>query len=87
MTDKPDLHDSKKKKKARHSGMPSVFQEQFAFCEEKEHDHAKFKSLVAGLSVNSNKKKPSIVDSGKVTVQDQTIELCALYQKMNAGQN
>ena len=43
------------------------------------------KSLVAGLSVNGDKKKPASSSSGTGTVQYHTYELRALYQKMNSG--
>ena len=55
-----------------------MFQEKFALRDEKECDYAKFKNLIAGLSVNNDKKKPASTDSGTGTVQDQTSELRAL---------
>ena len=51
----------------------------------KERDYAKFKSLIAGIFINGDKKKLAILASGTGTAQDQTSELLDLYQKMNAG--
>ena len=84
--DKPDRPDSKKEKKSRCSEISPFFQGQLALSDEKERDYAKLKSLIAGLSSNGDKKKPTSIASGTGTVQDQTSESRDLYEKMNAGQ-
>ena len=86
ITYNPDRTDSMKEKQARCFEIASVLQEHFALRDEKERDYAKFKSLVAGFSVNGDKKKLAIISSGSGTVQYQTSELSVLYHNMNAGQ-
>ena len=71
--DPPKTHpDSKKEKQAGCSEIASIFQEQFALHYEKEHDYTKFKSLIAGLSVNDEKDKLASIDNGTGTVKYQT---------------
>ena len=79
--------DPKKEKQARRYEISYFFQEQFALRYGEECEYAKFKSLIAGISVNGDKKKLARIASGTGTVQDKTPELCALYEKMNAGRN
>ena len=83
MPDKPDCPDSKKEKQSCWSEISSVFQDHFVLRDEKERDYTKFKSLIAGLSANGDNKKTVSIDSGTDTVQYQTSELLALYQKTN----
>ena len=77
--------DAKKKNNARRSEITSVMKEQFALRNEQQQDYAKFESLTAGLSVNSEKKKPANIASGTGNVEDASAQLHALYKKMNAG--
>ena len=54
--DKPDRPESNKEKQARRSEIESNFQEQFALRDENEREYAKFKILIAELSINGDKK-------------------------------
>ena len=68
MPDNPDASDSrpnsKKEKQALCSEIASVFKEDFALCDERDRDFDKFESLIAGISVGGDKKKPASHASG-----------------------
>ena len=61
--------DAKKKNNARRSEITSVTKEQFALRNEQQQDYAKFESLTAGLSVNSEKKKTANITSSTGNVR------------------
>ena len=77
--------DSKKENNARRSEIASAMKEQFALRDEQQQYYAKFESLIAGLLVNAEKKKPANIASGTGNVEDASAQLHALYNKMNAG--
>ena len=77
--------DSKKEHNARQSEITSVIKEQFALRDEQQRYYAKFESLISGLLVNAEKKKPANISSGTGNVEDESAQLHALYKKMNAG--